>query len=161
MADKVNDSKWIAAVGEAKAHLIMRSKTCNDVKCLYVWLQDCVKDVTDMVTFQEKLEYDVKRGKITKDDFTAFSYIICQMVTTNQYNFEDATKMKNSTDSLVAIFKKRIWIETDMSKVMQFRNCVTDMYMLEVITLEEYIALNNEIDRYIQYRLTSGDASRK
>lgn len=39
---------------------------------------------------------------------------------------------------------------------MQFRNSVTDMLMLEFITLDEYVELNNEIDRYIQYTLSDG-----
>ena len=32
----------------------------------------------------------------------------------------------------------------------------SDMMMLDFLTLDEYVELNNEIDRYIQYTLSNG-----
>lgn len=61
------------------------------------------------------------------------------------------------TESVTGVFKKRIWTTSEPGTVMQFRNCVTDMYMLDMISLDEYIELNNEIDRYIQYTLSNGN----
>ncbi len=58
--------------------------------------------------------------------------------------------------NIASIFSKRIWSKSDISKVIQFRNIVTDMLMLEFVSLDEYIELNNEIDRYIQYTLSDG-----
>ena len=62
------------------------------------------------------------------------------------------TKNVTATD----VFRKRIWSTPNVSQVMQFRNSVTDMMMLDFLTLDEYVELNNEIDRYIQYTLSNG-----
>lgn len=62
------------------------------------------------------------------------------------------TKESSATD----VFRKRIWSTPNVSQVMQFRNSVTDMMMLDFLTLDEYVELNNEIDRYIQYTLSNG-----
>ena len=62
------------------------------------------------------------------------------------------TKNVTATD----VFRKRIWSTPNVSQVMQFRNSVTDMMRLDFLTLDEYIELNNEIDRYIQYTLSNG-----
>ena len=61
-------------------------------------------------------------------------------------------KESSATD----VFRKRIWSTPNVSQVMQFRNSVTDMMMLDFLTLDEYVELNNEIDRYIQYTLSNG-----
>lgn len=78
--------------------------------------------------------------------------------------FNNGIKQLNSIDDRVLlqkddiqkIFKKRIWKHTNLGEVLQFRNCFTDMLMLDFITLDEYIELSNEIDRYIQYTLSNG-----
>ena len=72
-------------------------------------------------------------------------------IETNAIKFGEPIKQ-----SLVSIFKNRIWSTSDLSMVLQFRNSVTEMLMLDFINLDEYIELSNEVDKYIQYTLSNG-----
>ena len=51
---------------------------------------------------------------------------------------------------IVYEFKKRIGACSSIDTVIQFRNCVTDMYVLGMLKLEEYIELNDVIDLKVQ-----------
>lgn len=67
-----------------------------------------------------------------------------------------ATGSFETGNDIIGEFKQRIMSTTDIGKVIQFRNCVTDMLMLDFLQLGEYIELNNEIDSYIQNTITKG-----
>lgn len=67
-----------------------------------------------------------------------------------------ATGSFDTGNDIIGEFKQRIMSTTDIGKVIQFRNCVTDMLMLDFLQLGEYIELNNEIDSYIQNTITKG-----
>lgn len=60
-----------------------------------------------------------------------------------------------SDTELVSEINKRIWACKNPNTVIQTRNCITDLYMLGLIQIGEYVTLNNNIDRYIQYQLTN------
>ena len=62
-----------------------------------------------------------------------------------------------SDTEFVSELAKRVWACKNPNTVIQLRNCITDMYMLGVIQIGEYVALNDNIDRYIQYQLTHGN----
>lgn len=100
--------------------------------------------------------HDIQSAKesdhITSDEEKAlmklFNYIVVDG------NLEPTLPSK--TISATEVFRKRIWSTPEITNVMQFRSCVTDMYMLGFLSLQEYIELNNEVDRYIQYTLSNG-----
>jgi len=89
---------------------------------------------------------------ITEAEHEAIMTVLSHVVTTGK--LEPTLPVKEV--SAIDVFRKRIWSTPDISHVMQFRNSVTDMLMLDFITLDEYVELNNEIDRYIQYTLSNG-----
>lgn len=102
------------------------------------------------------LFYSIRKAKdsnaITDDEHKAIMTLFSHIVTTG--NLEPT--LPDVEVSAINVFRKRIWSTPDVAHVMQFRNSVTDMLMLDFITLEEYVELNNEIDRYIQYTLSNG-----
>lgn len=102
----------------------------------------------------EGLKNIVNIAKSMRDDsimpdleFCGFELLIEKMISTGAFN---------AGNSLINEFKQRILSTTDIGKVMQFRNCITDMLMLDFLQLGEYIELNNEIDSYIQNTITKG-----
>lgn len=107
---------------------------------------DSIDTVNDMLKAH-------KDGTITDEEYDALSKLSGYVIADNVgLKFSEPHKDVPIMD----VFRKRIWSNVDMSKVVQFRNCVTDMLMLEFITLEEYIDLSNEVDRYVQYTLSDG-----
>lgn len=102
------------------------------------------------------LFFSIRKAKenhsITDDEHEAIMTLFSHIVTTG--NLEPT--LSDVEVSAINVFRKRIWSTPDVAHVMQFRNSVTDMLMLDFITLEEYVELNNEIDRYIQYTLSNG-----
>lgn len=109
-----------------------------------------------------RIHYDIESASdsksITEDEFKALNTLLnfvmtqCHLAPTLPKNPNKDVRSLDLTEH----FKKRIWSMSDVSRVMQFRNAVTDMLMLEFIELDEYIELSNEIDRYIQYTLSNG-----
>ena len=91
-------------------------------------------------------------GNITDAENGALMSLYNYVVVDNNLIPTLPTKESSATD----VFRKRIWSTPNVSQVMQFRNSVTDMMMLDFLTLDEYVELNNEIDRYIQYTLSNG-----
>lgn len=91
-------------------------------------------------------------GNITDTENGALMSLYNYVVVDNNLTPTLPTKNVTATD----VFRKRIWSTPNVSQVMQFRNSVTDMMMLDFLTLDEYVELNNEIDRYIQYTLSNG-----
>lgn len=107
---------------------------------------DSIDTVNDMMKAH-------KEGNITEEEYQALSKLSGYVIADNVgLKFSEPHKDVPIMD----VFRKRIWSNVDMSKVVQFRNCVTDLLMLEFINLEEYIDLSNEVDRYIQYTLSDG-----
>ena len=92
-------------------------------------------------------------GNITDTENGALMSLYNYVVVDNN-NLIPTLPIKES--SATDVFRKRIWSTPNVSQVMQFRNSVTDMMMLDFLTLDEYVELNNEIDRYIQYTLSNG-----
>lgn len=146
--------QWSSALASAKKYLDERQKKNRNLKYMYHWLQTCdsFKDVT---ICYDKIESMLKKQEITHDDYIALNTVICDMVTTGTFNKEIRATVEID-EHMTNYFHRRIWSESNINKVVQFRNCVTDMFSLDMITLEEYIDLNNEIDRYIQYTLSNG-----
>ena len=62
----------------------------------------------------------------------------------------------DSDTPLVTELNQRIWACNEPNTVIQFRNCITDMYALGILTIGEYVNLNDNIDRYINYHLSHG-----
>lgn len=99
------------------------------------------------------IKNSTEKGIITEDENNALMTLFnCVVVDNGGLKPTLPTKEASATD----VFRKRIWSTPNVSQVMQFRNCVTDMMMLDFLTLDEYVELNNEIDRYIQYTLSNG-----
>lgn len=86
-------------------------------------------------------------GMIPDLECCGFEVLIDKMVATGSFD---------TGNNIIGEFKQRIISTTDIGKVIQFRNCVTDMLMLDFLQLGEYIELNNEIDSYIQNTITKG-----
>lgn len=114
-----------------------------------------ITTVTNLGDANEIL-HDIKNahsdGHITDTENGALMSLYNYVVVDNNLTPTLPTKNVTATD----VFRKRIWSTPNVSQVMQFRNSVTDMMMLDFLTLDEYIELNNEIDRYIQYTLSNG-----
>lgn len=118
--------------------LLGRVTTCTD-------LADAAEIVKDIEKAHNELSISDEEYKALK---SLHSFIVCDG------NLKPTFPVMEST--AIEVFRKRIWSTPDVSKVAQFRNIVTDMWTLDFITLEEYVELNNEVDRYIQYTLSNG-----
>ena len=61
---------------------------------------------------------------------------------------------ESSETELVKELNQRVWNCKNPNNAIQFRNCVTDMYMLGIIGIFEYINISDNIDRFINYNLS-------
>ncbi len=66
------------------------------------------------------------------------------------------TTVSMDDSPIVEEMRKRIWASTNPMNVVQLRNSITDMFILKFLTVGEYIALNGEIDRFVNYSITYG-----
>lgn len=119
--------------------LLGRIATCTDV-------------TGEVPAIHNDIEKANKDGTVTQNEYLALTRLCNDIIIeTNAIKFGEPIKQ-----SLVSIFKNRIWSTYDLSRVLQFRNSVTEMLMLDFINLDEYIELSNEVDKYIQYTLSNG-----
>lgn len=122
----------------------------KETKALLNILDNC-KTVEDFEKVRATANAMREDGKIPDLECCGFEVLIDKII--NSESFKSGVYTGND---LISIFKERILTTTDIGKVIQFRNCITDMLMLDFIQLGEYIELSNEVDKYIQYTLTNG-----
>ena len=119
--------------------LLGRIATCTDV-------------TGEVPAIHNDIEKANNDGTVTQNEYLALTRLCNDIIIeTDAIKFGEPIKQ-----SLVSIFKNRIWSTSDLSRVLQFRNSVTEMLMLDFINLDEYIELSNEVDKYIQYTLSNG-----
>lgn len=107
-----------------------------------------IREVSD--TLREILKYE-EAGEITNDEAEALRLLINGIIVDFDFsNGEKRTTPISKPSSLVDVFMNRISSSNELTNVISFRNVVTDMLMIDVISLDEYIELNNGIDSYIQ-----------
>lgn len=118
--------------------LLGRIATCTDI-------------TNEVPAIHNDIEKANKENAVTGDEYQALTRLCNDIII--EHNSINGQPVKQS---LVSIFKNRIWSTSDLSRVLQFRNSVTEMLMLDFINLDEYIELSNEVDKYIQYTLSNG-----
>lgn len=93
---------------------------------------------------------------ITDDEYRALRVMLYNVMTGIRLVFNnDSMVLHRNADELMIEMKNRVWLLADVSKVMQFRNIITDMSLLGALNFDEYVELNNEIDNFIQYTVSN------
>lgn len=110
----------------------------------------------DILTIMNKVSDYVQHenGVMTMEEYNSLYSIAINLI--SRGDLEGTTK----NDTMVNVFKNRIWHTSNILEVIQFRNCVTDMLALSFMNMEEYIELNNEIDKFVQYAMENGISSK-
>lgn len=129
------------------AEKVLHNSDNQVARALYGHAATCL-DTDDAISVYIDIKFAYSHDKISESEYEA--------LLTVYDNVCYSGLVKKCDRDVVSIFRQSIWSATNFSQVAQFRNCVTDMYMLEFISFEEYAGLNNEIDKYIQYTISNG-----
>ena len=112
---------------------------------------------TDIMLVHNAIEDEHKKQTITESEYEALTRLCNDIIIhKNAIPASAVLGYDSLTEDVSSTFNKRIWATSDMNAVIQFRNCVTDMFMLEMISVDEYITLNNTIDKYVENALSNG-----
>ena len=130
-----------------EARNILHHSNNKNARILLGYTSTCM-NVMELSRLHMNILDAYKSHKITDQEHEALERI-CNYVMVSEFS-----KTVISEVTLTDIFKKRLEESEDIETAVQFRNCVTDMYMLGMITLEEYVELNNSIDYTVQSAIT-------
>lgn len=120
-------------------------------------LIDCCKTVGNLKKVAATAKAMCEYKEISELEYLALQKLVEAMIDSGEFAVEMVNEnlagvdFAFENDGLLSGLKSRLWELKEVSDVIQFRNCLTDMFMVKFLNIGEYLSLNKEVDKRIEH----------